>query len=224
MAKVIKIWDAPVRFFHWSLVALLAFCYFTGSAGGFWLEWHMRSGLVIIVLLVFRVFWGIAGSSNARFSNFLRGPSSVFGYLKNLFSENKARPYAGHNPAGGWMVLLLLLLTGVQAISGLFVDDNISTQGPLAEQFSGEVVAAMSKIHDFNINVLLGAIGVHISAALFYLVVKSDNIIGPLISGKKRLHADIADIDIALPVHRSSLLAVVFLCLSAGSVYWLLGM
>src|SRR5512139_224073 len=100
----VKVWDVPVRLFHWLLVLLFAFMIFSGKVKGDWLEWHMRAGYTILALVLFRVIWGLAGSTYARFSSFLAGPSACLDFAKKLFTRTPA-PYAGHNPLGGWMVL-----------------------------------------------------------------------------------------------------------------------
>src|SRR5436190_627753 len=102
MPSPVRIWDLPVRFFHWSLVVLVLFSYITGKIGGTWLEWHMRSGYAILALLLFRIAWGFVGSDTARFTRFVRSPASAIGYLRDL-ARGVVRPAAGHNPAGGWM-------------------------------------------------------------------------------------------------------------------------
>ena len=114
----VKVWDAPVRLFHWLLVLLFAFMYFSGTVKGDWLEWHMRSGYAILALVLFRILWGFAGSTYARFSNFLAGPSACLQFAKKLLTRAPAAS-AGHNPLGGWMVLVLLLALLVQTGTGL---------------------------------------------------------------------------------------------------------
>src|SRR5262245_6889135 len=110
----VKVWDAPVRLFHWVLVLLIAFMYFSAKLKGDWMTWHMRAGYAILALVFFRILWGFAGSSSARFSTFLAGPVSGWRFVKKLLSRAPA-PYASHNPLGGWMVVVLLIGLLVQA-------------------------------------------------------------------------------------------------------------
>jgi len=140
MAARIRVWDAPVRLFHWALAALAVFSFVSGKLGGAWLDWHMRSGYAILTLLLFRLAWGVVGSHTARFASFVRGPASVRTYLR----ERGARGMPGHNPLGGWSVVAMLASLLVQAASGLFADDEIATRGPLAVKVSNAMVARMS--------------------------------------------------------------------------------
>ena len=82
--KKIRVWDLPVRLFHWTLVVLLAVSYFTGRAGGDWMKFHFWSGYAILTLLLFRIAWGFVGSTTARFSHFVRGPVAAIEHLKEL--------------------------------------------------------------------------------------------------------------------------------------------
>ena len=97
----VKVWDAPVRLFHWLLVLLIAFQYLSATMKGDWLTWHMYSGYAILALVLFRILWGFAGSSYARFSSFIAGPAACLRFVKKLLARAPA-PYASHNPLGGW--------------------------------------------------------------------------------------------------------------------------
>jgi cytochrome b len=167
MENGVRIWDLPIRIFHWCLAALVVFSYVAGSIGGSWLEWHMRSGYAILTLLVFRIAWGLVGSDTARFSRFLRSPAAGFAYLRDL-ARGSVRPFVGHNPAGGWMVIAMLAAVLVQAFAGLFADDEIATQGPLAVKASNAWVAAMTRLHDWNQWVVVGLVVVHVAAIAIY--------------------------------------------------------
>jgi len=184
MTRDVQVWDLPVRLFHWSLVVLVAFSFTTGKLGGNWLEWHLRSGYCILALVLFRIAWGMAGSKTARFSDFVHGPQRVLGYARSLLA-GKTPFHAGHNPLGGLMIVLMLALLLVQATSGLFVDDEIATRGPLADTVSDTLVSLFTRIHRININVIVACVALHVGAALFYLTVKKDNLIKPMITGTK---------------------------------------
>lgn len=176
------VWDLPLRLFHWALAALMVFSYATAKVGGLWLEWHLRSGLAILALLMFRLLWGIVGSTNARFVNFVRGPRAVIGYLRGM--RHGAPRYPGHNPAGGWMVLLLLAIGLTLGVSGLFSDDSISTSGPLAAKVSAATVSAMTRVHHFAVDVLLAGAALHVLAITFYFGVKGQNLVVPMLTGR----------------------------------------
>src|SRR3954468_11261899 len=103
----IRVWDLPVRLFHWALVVLIATSYFSGQAGGDWMKLHFWSGYAILTLLLFRIVWGFVGSTTARFSNFVKGPTAWLVYLRDLLTSRRTYD-VGHNPVGGIMVLLLI--------------------------------------------------------------------------------------------------------------------
>lgn len=127
MSDHIKVWDILVRTFHWALVFFFTFSYLTGGEET---PLHMYSGYIIIGLLLVRILWGLAGSRHARFSDFIYSPAKVIGYLKGLFN-GKASRYLGHNPAGGWMVIALMLSILSTTGSGLLVY-GLEGHGPLA--------------------------------------------------------------------------------------------
>lgn len=129
--NTVKVWDLGVRLFHWSLVLLFVVSYLSGDEQE---TLHAWSGYAIIALLGFRIIWGFVGTKYARFSDFVYGPGEVSAYLKSLTSRSP-RHYLGHNPAGGWMVLALLLSLGLATFSGLklYAADG---HGPLAQDIS----------------------------------------------------------------------------------------
>jgi cytochrome b len=178
----IPIWDAPVRLFHWALALLVVFSFVTGKVGGAWLEWHMRSGFCILALLIFRIAWGVVGSDTARFGQFVRGPAAGLAYARALIAGEKPA-ILGHNPLGGWMVVAMLAILAVQAFSGLFVDDEISTQGPLAVKVSNAFVARMSSLHHFNHWLVAGAVALHVTAIAYYSFGLKAGLVAPMIHG-----------------------------------------
>lgn len=166
-AARVRVWDLPTRAFHWSLALLVAFSYTTGKVGGSWMEWHLRSGYGILALVLFRLAWGVVGSDTARFSQFVRGPGAALAHARDFLARrHHERP--GHNPLGGWMVLLLLALILVQAASGLFADDEIATQGPLAVRASNAFIARMSTLHSVNSWIVAAAVALHVLAIAAY--------------------------------------------------------
>ena len=189
MTRVVQVWDLPVRLFHWSLALLIAFSVTTGKLGGNWMEWHSRSGYCILALVLFRVVWGLTGSQTARFSDFVHGPKRVLSHACALLRG--ATPFhVGHSPTAGLVIVLILILLLVQTTTGLFADDDIATRGPLADKVSGAMVSLFTKIHRININVTLACVALHVCAALFYLMVKKDNLIKPMITGIKTIPDD----------------------------------
>lgn len=215
MAERVTVWDAPLRLFHWALAILVVFSFTTGKLGGDWMVWHIRSGYCILTLLVFRLAWGLVGSSSARFAGFVRGPRAAVEYARALAARRVPRQ-AGHNPLGGWMVLVMLAVLLVQAGSGLFADDEISTQGPLSIKASSALVARMNWVHEFNQWVIVAAVALHVIAiAIYHRVLKVD-LVGPMVHGR-------ADLDAAEPAPSlgSSVAAAILLAVAAAAVYWL---
>ncbi|EIJ34190.1 cytochrome b/b6 domain-containing protein [Thiothrix nivea] len=130
-SKQVKVWDPLVRIFHWSLVLAFAAAYLTGEEWGAWEEVHEIAGYAAVGLILFRIVWGFVGSRHARFSDFLYAPKAVVEYLKSLLTTHP-KHYLGHNPAGGWMVMLLLagvLATGLSGLKLLAVEEG---EGPFA--------------------------------------------------------------------------------------------
>ena len=134
VATRIRVWDLPTRIFHWALATLVIFSFTTGKIGGAWMAWHLKSGYAILALLAFRIAWGFAGSRTARFAHFLRGPRAMLEYARETFSGRRPST-EGHNPMGGWMVILMLAALALQAATGLFADDEIATQGRSPPRF-----------------------------------------------------------------------------------------
>ncbi|MBV8186037.1 MAG: cytochrome b/b6 domain-containing protein [Alphaproteobacteria bacterium] len=182
----LRIWDLPVRLFHWCLVLLLCVSYFTGEAGGDWRNVHLLSGYTILTLLLFRIAWGFVGSTTARFSDFVKGPRACIHYLACLV-RGRSTFEAGHNPAGGLMVIVLLLAVLTQVTAGLFsVDtDTAMVNGPLSGLLPDKWSERITKFHWFWVNVLLVLVAVHVLAAITYLVWKRQNLIGAMFTGYK---------------------------------------
>ncbi|KAF0119313.1 MAG: cytochrome B561 [Rhodospirillaceae bacterium] len=185
----LRIWDGPTRLFHWSLVVLVGISWFSGKAGI--MAVHTASGVAVLTVIVFRLLWGVIGSTTARFSHFVRGPRAVLAYLAGLRqAASSPVPVVGHNPAGGLAVVFMLAALAVQGASGLFANDDIYTKGPLAHLVSEETSNALTSLHKVVFNGLLALIGVHVLANLFYLVAKGENLIMPMITGDKPWPAD----------------------------------
>jgi cytochrome b len=185
----VKIWDLPVRLFHWTLVGLLAFLFWSGKTGGNAMEYHMYAGYWVLALVLFRVMWGFAGSTHARFAGFLAGPSRGIAFARQLMSKSSAA-VAGHNPLGGWMVVALLVSLLVQTGTGLFSNDDIAAEGPLFPLISKALSDKLSTIHSWNFNLLLALSAVHVAAVLFHVFVKKENLVSAMFTGMKKLDAD----------------------------------
>ena len=213
----VPIWDLPVRLFHWSLVVLLAISWATAQIGGNAMIYHLWSGYAVLTLVLFRLLWGCWGSTHARFNDFVRGPCAAIRYAQALL-QGETPLYPGHNPLGGWMVILLLLVLSLQAGTGLFANDDIFIEGPLYPWVSKAGSDFLTRIHKLNFDVLLILISLHVLAALFYLFGKHENLILPMLTGRKWLGPAIQ----TPQSHFASLwLAAALLGLSAGGVYLL---
>jgi len=185
LLHTVTVWDLPTRLFHWTLVALMIGQWLTAeNASG--MVYHVWGGYAVLALVLFRLIWGFAGSETARFSHFVRGPGAALAYVQAL-GRGETPLYLGHNPMGGWSILALLTLLLIQAGTGLFANDDIMFDGPLAGWVSKSMSDGLTTIHKLNFNLLLLVIAVHISAVLFYLLVKRENLIHPMLTGRKHL-------------------------------------
>lgn len=190
-SPTVPVWDLPIRVFHWLLTALVITSWTCAQIGGNAMEIHELSGLTILTLVLFRILWGFFGSHHARFANFVRGIGATRRYLQSL-RQGKPAKSIGHNPLGAWSVLAMLGCLLVQAGTGLFSNDDIMMEGPLVKWISKDTSDFISKVHEINFNVLLALVILHVGAVLFYRFVKRDDLITPMITGKKQVAGDSA--------------------------------
>ena len=180
-----KVWDLPTRLVHWSLVAFIALSWW--SVENKRMDIHYWSGLILLGLLVFRLYWGFAGPETARFAQFIKGPRAVAGYLSKLFKPDYRASF-GHNPLGALSVVALLLAVAVQVGLGLFASDtDYISAGPLNRLIKdNDLIETITDWHEDFFNVLLAVIGLHLVAIAFYLVVKRINLVGPMLTGRRK--------------------------------------
>jgi len=209
----IRAWDLPTRIFHWALAALVVFSFTTGTIGGDWMPWHLRSGYTILALVLFRVAWGVVGSDTARFRRFLRGPRAVAEYAR-LTLAGRHPAGVGHNPLGGWMVVAMLAALAFQAATGLFSDDEIATQGPLAVKVSNALVSRMSHLHDLGRWIVAGLAFLHVAAIAIYRGAWNVRLAGAMVTGRMEAPAGAPQ-----PRMRSAALAAVLFVAAAAAVY-----
>jgi cytochrome b len=183
------IWDLPTRLFHWLLVLSILAQYVTAELLDDAVQWHFYIGYFSLGLIIFRLLWGMFGPKYAKFSHFVKGPSAVFEYAKTLLDRDSL-PSVGHNPLGGWFVVLMIVLVLVQAVSGLFMTDDIFLDGPLRSMASGEVLSILNTLHHLAFDALVYVIALHIGASVFYGIYKRQKLVPPMISGKKDLPED----------------------------------
>ncbi|MBU3550764.1 cytochrome b/b6 domain-containing protein [Polynucleobacter sp. MWH-Berg-3C6] len=182
MKKIIRVWDLPVRVFHWLLVLCIIGSIISVNLGGNAIEWHAYFGYSVLTLLIFRITWGFVGSTHARFTSFFPNRDKILNYL-----QGNAPKVLGHNPVGALSVFALLFVLSVQVITGLFVDDEIAFQGPLAKYVPNWVVSFLSEIHEGNQVVIYTLIAIHIAAIIYYKKMKGEDLIKPMISGDKEI-------------------------------------
>jgi cytochrome b len=206
----LRVWDLPVRLFHWTLVVLIFVSWLTQELGR--MDLHKLCGYTIMALLLFRLAWGFVGSDTARFSKFLRSPLAAFRHLGQLH-RREPDTEIGHNAAGGWMVLVMLGMLAVQVGSGLFSNDDVLTEGPLAHFVSKETSDWLSHVHSINFKLIEAVIVLHVLAIATYALLKGHNLVRPMITGKKRMPGATR-----APRMASPLLAIVILAIAGGAV------
>lgn len=172
-----RLWDLPTRLFHWLLVLAIAAAIISGQLGGNMIVWHGRIGIFIVGLIVFRLVWGVLGSTYARFAHFFPTPAKVKAYLRGEWRQ------PGHNPLGALSVFALLALVSFQAVSGLFANDDIAFNGPLYDLAGRELSNRLSGLHYLVSNGLYVLIALHLLAIAFYGHIKKKNLVKPMITG-----------------------------------------
>lgn len=178
MAKV-RIWDLPLRVFHWTLLVCVAGAFISVNIGGNAMVWHGRFGLTVVGLLAFRLVWGFAGSTYARFASFVRGPAVIKAYLRGEWHG------LGHNPLGALSVLAMLATLSAQVVTGLFANDDIAYQGYLYALVDSDLSARLTAVHKLFEPVLILLIVAHLGAIAFYTRVKKENLLRPMVVGWK---------------------------------------
>ncbi len=176
------IWDGAIRAFHWIVAALIPLAWWTAENGH--MDWHKRIGLTVLALVVFRLYWGLAGTKTARFASFVKGPKAIAAYARGL-----KRPYvpaAGHSPLGALSVIALIAALVAQVSLGLFaVDVDGIESGPLSHLVSFETGRAAAEFHETSFKILLGLIALHLAAIAFYFFALRTNLVGAMVTGKR---------------------------------------
>jgi len=208
------VWDLPVRLFHWTLVAAVLTAFVTDKLGVAYFRYHLWAGYLVILLVFFRLGWGLLGSRHARFGNFLRGPKAILAYVRQLLSGQHVAS-VGHNPLGALMVVALLLGLAAQAGLGLFGDDDIFNTGPLNGYVLKDTALLLTSIHRKLFYGLLGAVLLHVGAVAAHWLLFRENLLIPMITGRKWLAHE--------PDQRPARLwlAAVLLAIGAALLTWL---
>lgn len=180
----IRVWDPLVRVFHWGLVAGFAAAYLSGDD---WLRLHVIAGYTVAGLVGFRLVWGIVGTRHARFSDFVRRPSTVVDYLRAMVTRRADR-HIGHNPAGGAMVVALLLSLVTTALSGMALYGHQEFLGPLAFLSSGlpdSAGGALKEVHEFFANLSVTLVVLHLAGVAYASIQHRENLVRAMFTGLK---------------------------------------
>lgn len=216
------VWHLPTRLFHWALVVMIAFQWisytYAEAMGDSLLKWHRWNGIAVLVLIVWRVLWGIAGPDRARFVMFVRGPGRSIRYANDMIA-GRASLYLGHNPLGAWMVVALLAAVAAQAGMGLFtVEHNDLTAGPLYRLVSEPTQKMLSRWHASAFYyVVLVLVAIHVLANLYHVLVKKEPLVQAMISGRKPA-GDYEDALAARQMTRPNLVAALLLIAACAIV------
>jgi cytochrome b len=178
----IYVWDPFVRVFHWGLVAAFSVAYLTEDH---FLSVHVWAGYTVGALVLARVVWGFIGPRHARFADFVYGPAAVLRYLRDLVLLRGER-HLGHSPAGGAMILLLLVLLSGTVLTGLLVYGGQHQAGPLAGVLSKSAAKAMKEVHEAFANITFAAVIVHVAAVVLVSLLHSENLVRAMLTGYKR--------------------------------------
>jgi len=213
--RQVRVWDLPVRLFHWTLVAAFIGAFITNRLGVSYFKYHLWCGYTVVVLVSFRILWGFVGTHHARFGNFVRGPVKTLSYARALLSRTHAH-LLGHNPLGAWMVIFLLGALFVQAVSGLFSTDDIINTGPLFGAVSKETGAALSSLHRRLFYWIAFATLLHVTAVIAHRIFDRSDLVKAMVSGRKRTNdANAASAGPASPLLALGLLAGIVAILAA---------
>lgn len=216
--RSVRVWDLPTRLFHWLLAACVTGSVVSAKLGAAAQIWHMRLGYVVCALLAFRLLWGVVGGHWSRFASFAYGPATLLRYLRAA-PDGRSAVDAGHTPLGALSVFALLAVLAAQVGTGLFVDDEIATTGPLNRFVSGTTGLALTHWHKaWGQWLVLSLVALHLGAIVYHVKAKQRTLVGPMLSGDKLLPADVpASRDNAV----SRALALLLLAVCALAVTWL---
>lgn len=210
MTARIRVWDVPTRVVHWLVVLLVVLSWWTAETGR--MEWHRWSGYTMLALVIFRIYWGLAGSSTARFGQFVRGPRAVAAYLKGGWT---AAP--GHNPLGALSVVALLALLAAQVLLGLFaVDVDGIESGPLSTYVNFEAGRAAAEWHEGVFNAMSWLIGLHIVAVFYYVFIRKQKLVAAMVTGKREFAEPLP-----APMQSASMWRLVLGIVMAAGITWM---
>ena len=178
------IWDLPLRLWHWALVVCLAGSWVTAEAGFDWTTTHFYFGYSALALVLFRLAWGMLGTFHSRYTSFLASPKTVIAYLRR---KNPSEPARGHNPIGGWSSIIVVVLVGLQASSGLFISDDIFYAGPYNSVVNTGTADWLAGWHHRLFTLIQFTVLLHILAVSWYTWGKKEGLIQAMFHGRKML-------------------------------------
>ncbi|RRQ22601.1 cytochrome b/b6 domain-containing protein [Thiohalobacter thiocyanaticus] len=180
----VRVWDPLVRVFHWTLVLAFFTAYLTEDD---WLDLHTLAGYTVLGLVAFRLLWGLIGTRHARFVDFVRRPREVLVYVKEVLTLHPRR-YLGHNPAGGLMIVLLLVSLLATTGFGLAVYAAEEGAGPLAGMLAGVSESTghlFEEVHEFFANFTLFLVAVHVAGVIVESLLHGENLVRSMVTGRK---------------------------------------
>jgi cytochrome b len=181
----IPVWDPIVRGFHWILAATFLTAYITEED---FLSLHVWAGYILLAAIAVRIVWGFIGTRHARFSDFVTSPSTAVQYVKDTFML-KAKRYIGHNPAGGLMIMIMLVSLTITGITGLLLYGAEEHAGPVAGWFiaaSPFWEDSLEEVHEFFANFTMVLVVIHLAGVLVESVLHRENLVRAMLSGNKQ--------------------------------------
>ena len=211
----IRVWDLPTRLCHGALALLFLALVISGQIGGDTMVWHMRFGFAMLSLVMWRILWGFMGGYWSRFSSFVSTPLQAWRFARQS-SLAKTTRVAGHNPLGAWSVLAMLSCLGLQAMTGLFSDDQISTSGPLTALVSQAWVERATQWHTgLGKWGLMALVVLHLGSIFWYVRVRRVDLLNPMLTGDQILDNPARE---STDTIASRLMAAMLLLLCASAV------
>ena len=175
------VWDLPLRATHWMLAFTVTGAWATHYAGTRWFAWHRCLGYATLLLVAFRIVWGFVGTRHARFAAFVRSP----GDLREYLCSRPLRATPGHNPLGALSVLAMLAALLLQAATGLFANDEITSAGPFYGWVAPGTSNRISGLHVANSYLVLALVALHLCAVAWYERVAGRPLLRAMITGRK---------------------------------------
>ena len=183
--NTVKVWDPFVRLFHWTLVLSFFIAYITEED---FLVIHSFAGYTVLALLLLRIVWGLIGTRHARFSDFTYSPQTIKAFIKDTLSL-RAKRYLGHNPAGGAMILLMIISLLITTVTGMAIYGIEEQAGPLASWYiQGDSLWAdvFEEIHELFANFTVLLVFIHVAGVIIESFIHKENLVKSMVDGNKR--------------------------------------